>query len=123
MSGNLEAAVTAKTFHSARSAGSVRGLFIFLHNIQLCVLLCSQKKRLKSGRKKLPSIAHDHSDDDYSSRRPDPVGRSYSPNGYNETERYGRIPPTRLPPMQSSLKKKRNFKKKVSVTYSEEVEF
>lgn len=76
------------------------------------------------GKKKQSAIRNQYDDDDddyYSRQRADPDGRSYSPNGFNEMDRYSRVPPTRLPPMQSSLKKK--GKKKGSVTYSREASF
>ena len=39
--------------------------------------------------------------------RPDPVGRSYSPDIYREEgTNYGRMPPSRLAPLKKSTKKK-----------------
>ena len=90
----------------------------------------SQRRSGTAKKSKLPASRQDYhynddDDDDYYSRprlRGDPEGRSYSPADYNETDRYGRVPPTRLPPVQVSGSKRKK-KKKGTVTYSDEVGF
>ncbi len=70
----------------------------------------------KKGKKKGKKVSID--DDPDSSygygRRPTPDGRNSPDNYYDESLQYGRVPATRLPPLEEATKKK---KKKMTVSY------
>ena len=99
-------------------------MFFIVHNtFKYIYIVLSRKKKGKSHRSADPRYDEDFDSYSYGNQRPEPIGRSYTPDQYGDqydrdfdtsysspSRGYGRTPPSRLPPLEESGTKKRKKK-------------